>query len=299
MGVVGEGRPKALLPVLGRPLIDWQLERLHGAGLRAGCVVVGHHADRLLERVGDGSRFDLALRAVHQERPLGIAHAIACASSELRGPFVCLLGDTWVEPHELARLVEVFLASEADGALGVLPGADAGTRARNYAVALEPVAGETWTRVTSVEEKPRDGHAGPAGVGLYAFRPEFLGAVERTAPSALRGEREITDAIGVFLAEGAAVVGVPLAGPDFNLSGPSDLVALNLHALERSGATTWVADDAVVEPGATLVRAVVGPGAHVARGARLDRAVVLDGERVPAGTYAGGLFAGARWIGET
>jgi dTDP-glucose pyrophosphorylase len=299
MGVVGEGRPKALLPVLGRPLIDWQLEALRAAGLSAGTVVVGHQASALRAHLGDGSRFGLRLGTVTQERPEGIAHAIACAAPELRGPFVCLLGDTWVQPAELGLLCEAFQQEHADGALALLPEADAATRARNYAVTLEEVPGRPWTRITAVEEKPRDGRSGPAGIGLYAFRPTFLEAARTTRPSALRGEREITDAIAATLAGGARFVGVALTRPDFNLSGPADLLALNQHVLGASGRSTWVADDAIVEPEVELVQAVVGARATIARGVRLERAVVLADERVPAGDYAGGVFAGGRWVGTT
>jgi MurNAc alpha-1-phosphate uridylyltransferase len=51
-----EHTPKALVPVGGKPLIGWHLERLTAAGCREAVINVSHLAEQIVEHVGDGQR---------------------------------------------------------------------------------------------------------------------------------------------------------------------------------------------------------------------------------------------------
>lgn len=57
--------PKPLVPVLGRPMIDYTLESLAKAGIRDVIVVTGYRADMLMQYLGDGSHAGLRVRFVH------------------------------------------------------------------------------------------------------------------------------------------------------------------------------------------------------------------------------------------
>jgi len=285
---LGTRWPKALLPILGRPLVRWQLDALAEAGVSETVVVVGHQAERLVEELGRGAG-GLRLRWIPQAEPRGIADALEHAAPELARPFLCLLGDVHFEAPDLARVARGL--EGADAALGVCREEDPREVARNFEVELDA---EGWVR--AVEEKPRAPRGAWKGVGLYAFRPEFLACVRATTPSALRNERELTDAVQRYLAGGARVRAVPLTGPDFNLSEPVDLLAANLHELARAGRTSWVDPEAHVEEDVALVRSIVLAGARVTRGARLERVLVFPGERVPAGVYDSALFVAGRVV---
>jgi NDP-sugar pyrophosphorylase family protein len=287
--ILTDRMPKPLLPVLGRPLVLWQLEALRALGVREVVLVVGHLGDRIREVVGDGAAHGVSVAYVEQAQPLGIAHALACARERLDRPFLCLLGDVFFEAADLARLLP---ASEgADAVLAVRAEEDPREVAHNFAVDVD---GDGWVR--AVEEKPRHARAGWKGVGLYLFRPPFLEVVASTPPSALRGERELTEAIQRAVDAGARVRAVTCKGRDFNLNGPADLLAANLHALALSGQESWIDAGAEVEDGARVAGSVVLAGARIARGARLERVLVLPGERVPPGEHREVVFAAGEAI---
>ncbi len=276
--------PKPLLPVLDRPLVLWQLAALRALGVREVVLVVGHLGHEIEAVVGDGAAHGVAVSYVRQAQPLGIAHALACAAELLDRPFLCLLGDVFFEAADLARLTAAL--DGADAVLGVRREIDPREVAHNFAVTVDEAG---WVR--AVEEKPAAARAGWKGVGLYLFRPAFLEVVATTPASALRGERELTDAIQRHVDASARVRAAPFQGRDFNLSGPAELLAANLHALALSGKENWIAADARIEDGATLSHSIVLARARVARGARLERALVLPGERVPPGDHREVVFA--------
>jgi len=280
--------PKALLPVLDRPLIEHQLAALCAAGIREVVLVSGHLGERLRAHVGDGRSFGLEVRHVVQPEPHGSAHALACAHTLLTRAFVCLLGDLWFASDDLATLVQAAGDGSVSG-FGVRAGDGPEELARNYEVVTDLQGG-----VRAVREKPPPG-PGLRGVGVYAFPHEFLEFARSTPPSGLRGEHELTDAIQRALIAGLAMRAVPFAARDFNLSTVSDLLAANLEALRRAGRENHVAPTAELAPDVELEHSVVLAGARLASGARLSRVLVFPGEQVPAGVHREVLFvAGER-----
>jgi NDP-sugar pyrophosphorylase family protein len=281
--------PKALLPVLGRPLVAHQLASLAAVGVREVVLVSGHLGARLRAFVGDGHAFGVSLVHVEQAEPLGSAHALVCAAPWLTRPFLCLLGDLWFAEQDLARLCAAF-GRGAEAVFGVRAGDGAEELARNYEVVLASDGS-----VRAVREKPPAG-AGLRGVGVYAFPSAFLAAARATPRSALRGEHELTDAIQLHLERGGRARVVAFEQRDFNLSGPGDLLAANLAALARGELAAFVDPAAELGPGVELEDSVIGAGATVAAGAKLVRVLVLAGERVPAGVHRDTVFAAGQAV---
>jgi MurNAc alpha-1-phosphate uridylyltransferase len=68
-----------LLPVAGKPLIEWQIERLAAAGFRDLVINVSHHADQIEAALGDGARFGASIAYAREAYPLEVAGGIATA----------------------------------------------------------------------------------------------------------------------------------------------------------------------------------------------------------------------------
>jgi N-acetyl-alpha-D-muramate 1-phosphate uridylyltransferase len=86
--------PKPLLPVAGKPLIEWQIERLAAAGFDD--IVVNHsHLGAMLETaLGDGRRFGVRLRYSPEPVALETAGGVAQALPLLDdSPFALVSGD--------------------------------------------------------------------------------------------------------------------------------------------------------------------------------------------------------------
>ena len=94
-----EEMPKALLPVLGKPFADWQLELLAGRGVERVLYSVGYKGEMIREHVGDGARFGLAVAYVDEGEHLrgtGGAVRLAYDLGELEGAFFVLYGDSYL-----------------------------------------------------------------------------------------------------------------------------------------------------------------------------------------------------------
>ncbi len=69
-------RPKAMIPIAGRPLVEHQLEWLCAGGVTHVVMLCGYRADVLREHVGEGSRFGLSVAYSLEKEPLGRGGAL-------------------------------------------------------------------------------------------------------------------------------------------------------------------------------------------------------------------------------
>jgi MurNAc alpha-1-phosphate uridylyltransferase len=124
--------PKPMLPVGGKPLIDYHVAALERAGIRDMVINLAWQGSRVVEHLGDGSGFQVRIvysdeGAVALETGGGIFRALKNLGPE---PFWVVNGDIYAEfdfcAHELAAdvLAHLFLVpnpshnSDGDFALG-------------------------------------------------------------------------------------------------------------------------------------------------------------------------------------
>jgi NDP-sugar pyrophosphorylase family protein len=94
-----ESLPKSLLPVAGRPFVDWQLAWLAAERVEHVVMSIGYRGDMIRRHLGDGSRFGLRVNYVDDgDLPLGTGGALRfVVDQELAAPnFFVLYGDSYL-----------------------------------------------------------------------------------------------------------------------------------------------------------------------------------------------------------
>jgi MurNAc alpha-1-phosphate uridylyltransferase len=99
--------PKALVEAGGKPLIGWHLERLARAGFGDVVINVSHLGERIVERIGDGSRYGLRVSYSRERERLETAGGIAKALPLLgQDPFLLVNADVYCE-CDFSRLMKL------------------------------------------------------------------------------------------------------------------------------------------------------------------------------------------------
>lgn len=270
--------PKPVLPVLGKPLMAYQLEMMAGLGIRKVVVVIGHLGHEVVRALGDGSRWGVSIQYVEQEEMLGIAHAVSRLESHVDRPFFLFLGDIFFVTENLRHMLDRFRAGNLGGVLACKREPNLEAIKRNFVVHTDGAG-----VVNRVVEKPRFPRTDLKGCGIYLFDQSFFDAVRRTPRTAMRNEYEITDSIQIFLDDGYKVEAGEVVKADMNVSYPADLLDLNLLLLQQSGKADWLAPDVKIGKGSTLARCVAMAGAEVGDGCALTECLLFPGAKVPAG----------------
>ena len=149
--------PKPLVPVAGKPLIGYHLERLARAGIKEVVINLSWLGDRIKAALGDGRAYGLSI-AYSEEGPVpletggGIFQALSLLGT---GPFLVVNGDTWSD-IDYAHLA---LENGADGRIVLVDNPTHNTRG-DFGLAGDLVVDQDFDRFTY------------SGVGVY--RPEFF-----------------------------------------------------------------------------------------------------------------------------
>jgi len=264
--------PKPILPILGKPLLQYQVECMRDLGIRRVIIVIGHLGFEIVRVLGDGSNHGVSIQYVEQEHTLGIAHAVSRLEELIDAPFLLFLGDIFFVHKDLRTMVDLLGTGDVDGVLAVKEEPSIEAIKRNFAI-LENDAGF----VTRVIEKPHHPPTRLKGCGLYLFNPLFFDAVRRTPRSAMRDEYEITDAIQIFLDDGHRVRAARVIEDDLNLSYPADLLEINLRVL---GDRTFVGKNVTLPEGCEVRRSVIMDGAIVEQAISIRDSLIFPGTRV-------------------
>ena len=288
---VTESRSKAMVPVLGRPLVERAMMPFVENGVREFVLVVSPDDDQIRAHF-DQTTLDLSVQFVVQNERLGMAHALGTAVPLVRGRFALSSCDSLIDTSHVRELLAAVIG--ADAALSLLD-VEPQLISRSAVVELD------GNRVRRIVEKPSLETAPSHTVSLphYVFSPKLLDHLSRVEPSP-RGEYELQDAIQGLIDDGGNIIGVRTA-ERHQVSTPEDLLELTRRLfpdrrqaadIERalSGEGTTLIEPLSIEPEVVIgADCEIGPevflenGCRVGDGAVVRRSIVLRGGRVADG----------------
>jgi UTP--glucose-1-phosphate uridylyltransferase len=216
--------PKELLPIAGKPLIQFAVEEASASGIETVILVISSgkgllaehfhpnlHLENLLRARGNAKGAELIrrlsalaeIRTVWQDSPLGLADAIRCARALVGDePFAVILPDALIdsEPPCISQLMACYakhpgcvIATQTVelsdvsrfGILDVIPMHD-------------PCCGGRALRVMSLAERPSpESTSSRFGIfGRYILEPEIFSCIDHTRPG-YGGELQLTDSLSL------------------------------------------------------------------------------------------------------
>ncbi len=191
LGYPNELGGKPMVPVLGKPLLEYNLKRMADAGITDIALVVNPHNRPVIEAfAGNGEQFGVKLTYVVQPEPLGIAHALYLCRDFAAGRHLALLLVDNLFAADIAGYVKAYAAEPAGQArIFVLPVPNP----QDYGVA--EFDGD---KLVGLVEKPAEPVSNLAVIGFYLYPPDAFELIPCLTPSA-RGELEITDLNKLYL----------------------------------------------------------------------------------------------------
>ncbi len=260
MGPLTENRPKAMLPIANRPLLEHIIIAIRSAGIREFLIVTGYCKEKIKDHFGDGGSLGVDIEYVEQQHQKGTADAIAAARDSINERFLVTNGDVLTGIPDMKKILdareEVVMAAkrvESPGQYGIL-----------Y------VKGN---KVEKIVEKPEKVLSNLANAGIYVFEPSIFDAIDGTSPSP-RGEYEITDSMQDMIDSGKTSGYVSLEKWQ-DIGFPWHLLEANEMMLKNDEDVQWDIRGEV-EPYATLKGFVgVGERTVIRNGAYITGPVII------------------------
>ena len=305
-------RPKPMIPVANKPILQHNIEQLFGL-VDEIIIIVNYLEDSIRDYFG--SEFSgMKIRYIRQDEPLGTGHAVLQAEKLVKGRFIVMYGDDLYHRDDIKRCLKHDLCALAKEV-------DSPERFGVFVVKGGKVAG--------LVEKPDKPESNLANTGVYVLDKSIF-PILKDVKKSTRGEYELTDALlelskskDVFC-EAVGRYWIPVGYP-FNI-----LEANEIKVAEAFEGKAGIIDDAaVIEDGAvlkgnvsvgksTVIRSgvyiegsciigensligpnayirsgtVIGDNCHIGASVELKNTIVMNNSNVPHLSYLGDSVIG-------
>ena len=298
-----ENKPKPMLPVGGKPILEYIINKVENL-VDNIYLVVKYKKDMIIDYFRDHPKITF----VEQGAIDGTGYALLSARNYVGDEFLVINGDIIFE-DDLSGILSY------ENAMGLVEVENP----ENFGVVLLDREGN----VVEIEEKPKNPKSNLINGGVYKFQSDVLDILENLEPSE-RGEVELTDAIKELIKE-RRIKGVKLKGYWNDIGRPWDLLDSNRHILKGIkreikgdiGKNVVIEGNVIVEEGAVIKHnsviegpaviksgAVVGPLAYirpytvlmentfVGNSSEIKNSIVMRGTKIPHLSYVGDSIIG-------
>lgn len=273
-------RTKAMVPILGKPIVERVMESLAQNGIEDFVLVVSREDNEVTRYFKEQSTLKVKLQFVIQPERLGMANALSLAAPYLHNSFILSACDNLTPTEHVADLLKTHHQQGANATLSLMQ-IDRALASRTGII--------EWHdgQISRIVEKPSpaDAPSDIASLPLYVFSPKLLAYLPQVNLSP-RGEYELQDALQMLIDHEGRVTGV-LTPTRLQLTNAADLLALNRHYLTTGGDTPQLAPRTVgqhthlitplrIEEGTTIgPGCVIGPRVYIERNCRIGADVLI------------------------
>jgi UDP-N-acetylglucosamine diphosphorylase / glucose-1-phosphate thymidylyltransferase / UDP-N-acetylgalactosamine diphosphorylase / glucosamine-1-phosphate N-acetyltransferase / galactosamine-1-phosphate N-acetyltransferase len=300
-------RPKVMLPVANKPILEWNLLNAKKAGLKDFIFVVGYKSEMVRNYFLSGENWGVNIEYVNQGKPRGTGHAVGMVESFVKD-FLVLCGDTVFGVEDLKKIKN---KSNSMGLFKV-------ERPEQYGIV------ETKDdRVVKIFEKMKDPFTDVINAGIYNFKHSIFDYIKKTSVSK-RGEYELTDAINM-MAEKNKINSVEIKNWR-DIVYPWDLLDANKEILEKFknksnceieknvtikdnvvvGENTQILNGTYIEGPCVIGKnckigpncyirpfTAIGDNCHVGNACEIKNSIVFDNSNIPHHNYVGDSVIGS------
>jgi len=302
-------RPKVMLPIANKPILEHLLIEASKAGISEFIFIVGYHDEQVRDYFGSGDKWGVSIDYCTQRKQLGTADALKMVEGLVDGNFLMINGDIIVSQEGINGLI-----NRNDNTMSVVEVKD--TEDLGLVELKEG-------KVVHIYEKVEKFPSRMANAGLYLFTPDIFAAVSQTSKSP-RGEYEITDSLQLLIDQGHHI-GYQKIDYWLDLAYPWDLLSANESLL--AGAKTQdlgeveenvvvkgvvsIGKGTIVRSGSYIVGPVIigqdcdigpncyirphtsiGDDCHIGAAVEVKNSIIMNGSKIPHHNYVGDSIIG-------
>ena len=302
-------RPKVMLPIANKPILEHLLVEASQAGISEFIFIVGYCDEQVRGYFGKGEKWGVNIVYCNQRKQLGTADALNMAAGLVDGNFLVMNGDIIVNQKDIKTL-----AGKSGNTLSVIEVSD------TTDLGMVELSKD---RVVRIYEKVKTPPSHTANAGVYLFTPEIFSAISMTSKSP-RGEYEITDSLQLMIDKGHHVsyqkidYWLDLSYPWHLLTANESLLAgiesQNLGEVEENVVIKEVVSigkNTMVRSGSYIVGPVIigqnceigpncyirpytaiGDSCHIGNAVEVKSSIIMRGSKIPHHNYVGDSIIG-------
>ena len=302
-------RPKVMLPLAAKPILEHLILEIKEAGIEEFILVIGHSCAKVRTYFDNGEKWGININYVIQRKQTGTADALRMAEGLVDDRFLMVNGDILTQGDDIARVM-----ARDDMTMGLIEAVD------TKEVGVVEVDG---TKIVRIHEKVKQPPSNLVNAGVYLLTKEIFTAISATHKSP-RGEYELTDSLQLLI-DGGNHLHYQMLDSWLDLSYPWDLLDANermmpeitpknLGEVEKNvtlqgpvsvgkrtrirsgsyvvgpviiGADCDIGPNCYIRPSTTI-----GDGCHIGSAVELKNSVIMQDTKIPHHGYIGDSIIG-------
>lgn len=212
-------KPKTMLPVAGKPIIQYNIESLRDNGITDILLIVRYKEEIVRNYFGDGSDFGVNISYKTQKDFLGTANAISYGEDFIDDSIIVLNGDIILDDEIIHEIIKKYNYLSPDTLMLL-------TEVENPS-AFGVVEIENGN-IKNIVEKPKreEAPSNLVNAGIYIFDKDIFDKIRETEISE-RGEYEITDSVSLQIEDNKTVIGHKTSKDWIDVGRPWELIEVN------------------------------------------------------------------------
>lgn len=212
-------KPKTMLPVAGKPIIQYNIESLRDKGITDILLIVRYKEEMVRNYFGDGSDFGVNIFYKTQKDFLGTANAISYGEDFIDDSIIVLNGDIILDDEIIHEIIKKYNYLTPDTLMLLTEVEDPS--------AFGVVEIENGN-IKSIVEKPKreEAPSNLVNAGIYIFNKDIFDKIRKTEISE-RGEYEITDSVSLQIKDNKTVIGHKTSKDWIDVGRPWELIEVN------------------------------------------------------------------------
>jgi len=277
-------RPKPMVPVLGRPVIDYVKDAMVASGLSEIIVTTGYQGEQLIEHV---STWDISSRVNQEDSPMGTAGSVRLLFDDLQETFVVGSGDS-VASFDIADLLEAHRNSGAKVTMALWRVDDpteygiVGLADENQGK-VDSTLSEGYISRFKEKPTPEEAFSNLINAGLYIIEPEVMELVPV-------GEKYdfSKQLFPDVLARGWPMYAKTVNGIWFDVGHPFELHSAQMALIEGRDVLPFPMPDGEVLPDGSFISRTASVSGHV------EKSIILEGASVNGAAVNSVVMANSR-----
>lgn len=212
-------KPKTMLPVAGKPIIQYNIESLRDNGITDILLIVRYKEEIVRNYFGDGSDFGVNISYKTQKDFLGTANAISYGEDFIDDSIIVLNGDIILDDEIIHEIIKKYNYLSPDTLMLLTEVEDPS--------AFGVVEIENGN-IKNIVEKPKreEAPSNLVNAGIYIFNKDIFDKILETEISE-RGEYEITDSVSLQIEDNKTVIGHKTSKDWIDVGRPWELIEVN------------------------------------------------------------------------
>ena len=199
--------PKPMLLLNGKPIIEYNVDRLVSYGIKKIYISVGYLSKQIKDYFGDGSDKGIEIKYIHENKPLGTIGALSIIKKDIKSDYLLVMNSDLFTNVDFEEIFNKIYNSKSDMVVA----------SKDYTVDIPYGVFETKNNtILDLKEKPS--YTYYSNAGIYILNKKIISLIPKDTYF------EITDLMHQLVADNKNIIHCPLRGYWIDIGSPEDYI---------------------------------------------------------------------------